>query len=53
MEFAQVLIRKACRLYAGDSNGLDLDEMVYTFDASTIDLCLWMFPWAHFRRTNT
>jgi hypothetical protein len=49
---AQVLIRKARRLYAGDSNGLDLDEMVYAVDASTIDLCLSMFPWAHFRRTK-
>ncbi len=48
----QVLIRKARRLYAGDSNGLDLDEMVYAVDASTIDLCLSMFPWAHFRRTK-
>jgi len=49
---AQVLIRKARRLYAGDSNGLDLDEMVYAVDASTIDLCLSMFPWAHFRSTK-
>jgi len=49
---AQVLIRKARRLYAGDSNGLDLNEMVYAVDASTIDLCLSMFPWAHFRRTK-
>ena len=26
---AQTLIRKARKLYAGDSNGLDIDEMVY------------------------
>jgi hypothetical protein len=49
---AQVLIRKARRLYAGDSNGLDLDEMVYAVDSTTIDLCLSMFPWAHFRSTK-
>jgi len=49
---AQILIRKARRLYAGDSNGLDLDEMVYAVDASTIDLCLSVFPWAHFRSTK-
>jgi hypothetical protein len=49
---AQVLIRKARRLYREDSNGLDIDEMVYAVDASTIDLCLSMFPWAHFRRTK-
>ena len=49
---AQVLIRKARRLYREDSNGLDIDEMVYAVDASTIDLCLSMFPWANFRKTK-
>lgn len=49
---AQVLIRKARRLYADDTNGLDLSEMVYAVDSTTIDLCLSMFPWAHFRRTK-
>lgn len=49
---AQVLIRKARRLYADDSTGLDLDEMVYAVDASTIDLCLSVFPWASFRKTK-
>jgi hypothetical protein len=49
---AQVLIRKARRLYADGTNGLDLDEMIYAVDASTIDLCLSMFPWANFRRTK-
>lgn len=49
---AQVLIRKARRLHLGDSNGLDIEEMVYAVDASTIDLCLSMFPWAHFRKTK-
>ena len=50
---AQVLIRKARRLYANDSTGLDIDEMVYALDASTIDLCLSMFPWATFRKTKS
>ncbi len=49
---AHVLIRKARRLYAGDANGLDIDEMVYAVDASTIDLCLSMFPWAKFKSTK-
>jgi hypothetical protein len=49
---AQVLIRKARRLYVGDSTGLDLDEMVYAVDSSTIDLCLSMFPWARFRKAK-
>lgn len=49
---AQILIRQARRLHANDSNGLDIDEMVYAVDASTIDLCLAIFPWATFRRTK-
>ena len=48
----QILIRKARRLYANDTNGLDLAEMVYAVDSTTIDLCLSMFPWAHFRKTK-
>jgi len=50
---AQILIRKARRLCREDSNRLDIDEMVYAVDASTIDLCLSMFPWAHFRKTKS
>jgi len=48
-----VLIRKARRLHAGDSNGLGLDEIVYAVDSSTIDLCLSMFPWAKFKTTKS
>jgi len=51
-ELAQVLIRRARRLYLGDTHGLDIKEMVYALDASTIDLCLTIFPWAHFRQTK-
>lgn len=49
-DFAQLLIAKARRLYAGDSQVLDLDQTVYALDATTIDLCLALFPWARFRR---
>lgn len=49
---AQILIRKARKLYAEDSKALDIGEMVYALDASTIDLCLTMFPWAHFRKAK-
>jgi hypothetical protein len=48
-DFAQVLIHEARRLYAGESLGLDLDQTVYALDATTIDLCLALFPWARFR----
>lgn len=52
-DLAQVLIRKARRLYASESHGLDIDEMVYALDSTTIDLCLSMFPWATFRQTKS
>lgn len=51
-DLAQVLIRRARGLYASHGHGLDIDEMVYALDSSTIDLCLSMFPWAHFRQTK-
>jgi hypothetical protein len=49
-DFAAVLIAQARRLYAQDSFGVDLDQTVYAFDSTTIDLCLTLFPWAQFRR---
>jgi hypothetical protein len=51
-EFAQRLIAQARRLNAGDSLGLEFGNTVYALDSTTIDLCLSMFPWAHFRSTN-
>jgi hypothetical protein len=50
---AQILIRKARLLYANDSNELEIEEIVYAVDASTIDLCLSMFPWASFKTTKS
>jgi hypothetical protein len=46
---AQSLIGIARRLYADEPFGVDLKETVYALDASTIDLCLSVFPWAPFR----
>jgi hypothetical protein len=51
-EFAQRLIAQARRLYAGNSLGVDLDNTVYALDSTTINLCLSVFPWAHFRSTK-
>ena len=48
-ELAQRLITQARRLYASESFGVDLNETVYALDATTIDLCLSVFPWAPFR----
>jgi len=49
-DFAQVLIRTARSLYINEDFGLNLVETVYAFDSTTIDLCLSLFPWAHFRK---
>ena len=51
-DFAQLLISQVRPLYQDDASPVDLDEMVYAFDASTIDLCLSLFPWATFRKTK-
>lgn len=51
-DFAQILINEARRLYADDDFGLQLNETVYALDASIIDLCLSVFPWAYFRKTK-
>jgi transposase len=51
-DFAQILIHKARKLYAGEDFGLELEETVYALDASTIDLCLSVFPWARFRKSK-
>ena len=48
-DFAQALIGLARPLYANEPLALDLDATVYAFDASTIDLCLSVYPWAPFR----
>lgn len=49
-DFAQGLIQEARNLYRGEPFGIELDQTVYALDATTIDLCLSLFPWAQFRR---
>jgi hypothetical protein len=51
-EFAQRLIAQARRLYVGEGLQADLNNTVYALDSTTIDLCLSLFPWAHFRSTK-
>lgn len=51
-ELAQRLIVQARRLYAGEDLGIELSNTVYALDATTIDLCLSVFPWARFRSTK-
>lgn len=49
-DFAQILITRARRLYSNDSFGVELDQVVYALDSTTIDLCLSLFPWPKFRK---
>jgi len=48
-DLAALFIKRARKLYCNDSFGIDLDNTVYALDATTIDLCLSVFPWAPFR----
>ena len=47
--WAQTLIKRARKLYPEEPFALELDQTVYALDATVIDLCLSLFPWAHFR----
>lgn len=49
-DFAQELIQIARRLYINESFGVELKQTVYALDATVIDLCLSLFPWARFRK---
>ncbi len=51
-ELAQRLIVKARALYVDEEFGVELANTVYALDATTIDLCLSVFPWAPFRSTK-
>ena len=51
-DLAALLIRRARKLYANDSLGVELGNTVYALDSSTIDLCLSLFAWAPFRSTK-
>jgi len=51
--FAQRLIIQARRLYANESLEVDLANSAYALDSTTIDFCMSVFPWAHFRSTKS
>jgi hypothetical protein len=52
-DFAQILIKKARQLYADEDFGITLENTVYALDATVIDLCLSLFPWAQHRRCKS
>ena len=51
-DLAHSLIATARLLYSEETFMDDLKETVYALDATTIDLCLSMFPWANFRQNK-
>jgi len=51
-DLAQRLITQARALYAHEDLGLELTNTVYALDATTIDLCLTLFPWAPFQQSK-
>ena len=46
------MIQIARRLYINDAFDVELEDTAYALDSTTIDLCLSVFPWAHFRKTK-
>ena len=51
--FAKTLLVRAQALYSKDDEVLEgLVGKFYALDSTTIDLCLSVFPWAHFRETK-
>jgi hypothetical protein len=51
-DLAHSLIPVARKLYLDEDFGVELDQTVYALDATTIDLCLSVFPWAQFRKAK-
>lgn len=49
-EFADYLIKIAQN--KNDTSNFKIEGSIYAFDSSTIDLCLSVFCWAHFRKTK-
>jgi transposase len=52
-DFARLLIAEARALYQHEPFAVELDQTVYVFDSTTVDLCLSLFPWAQFRRRKS
>ena len=49
-DLAYSLIKKARNLYQGEPEDVDLDNVIYALDSTTIELCLEVFWWAKFRK---
>lgn len=52
-DFTMILINEARLLYLDDNQlEINLKQNVFALDASVVDMCLSVFPWATFRKTK-
>lgn len=51
-DVGQVLIGMAQHLYRDEPLAIELEQPLFAFDSTTIELCLSLFPWAEFRETK-
>lgn len=51
-DFANLLIKEARTLYINEPFGIELKNTVNAFNASIINLCLSVFPWAEYKQTQ-
>jgi hypothetical protein len=51
-DFGQILIGMAQQMYRDEPLAIELQQPLFAFDSTTIDLCLSLFPWAEFRATK-
>ena len=47
-DFAMTLVKEVISLYKDEKLRIGLEEIIYAFDSSTIELCLNLCPWAEF-----
>ena len=52
-DFGQALIGMAQQLHRDEPLAIELQQPLFAFDSTTIDLCLSLFPWAKFRKTKS
>jgi len=51
-DFGQVLIEMAQKLHRDEPLAVELQQPLFAFDSTNIELCLSLFPWAEFRKTK-
>lgn len=49
---AEVLMKRAARLYQSDLSDLDLPRIAFALDSSIISLSLSLFPWGYYARSK-